>query len=233
MADGGTFPGLCPTVPAIVPKRPPRAARSREIGQKSLALLLNTYRGFKNGACIVRLCQSEASNCALGRLSLRRPAWRTLEALELFVDETRTTRRVDDLKLPAAATRAIRMYTTVRKRADEKTAAQPRPLDAPFACSEPGASKCAPATPLACSASHTSAFINSRRKTSASVTHAAPRRRPAGSRERRNHALTSTPESRHGTALLSGAPGQSRSPRRRRSSLPKRRRGTSQGLPRF
>jgi hypothetical protein len=38
----------------------------------------------------------------------------------LFVDDARKARIVDDVKLPTAATRAIRTYATLRKKADEE-----------------------------------------------------------------------------------------------------------------
>ena len=43
---------------------------------------------------------------------------RIIEAMELFVDSARSARIVDKVKLPARAARAIRTYTTLRKRAD-------------------------------------------------------------------------------------------------------------------
>jgi len=45
---------------------------------------------------------------------------RIVEALKLFVDDARKARIVDDVKLPTAATRAIRTYATLRKKADEE-----------------------------------------------------------------------------------------------------------------
>ncbi len=45
---------------------------------------------------------------------------RIREALELFVDDARRASIVDDVKLPSAATRAIRAYATLRKKADEE-----------------------------------------------------------------------------------------------------------------
>jgi hypothetical protein len=45
---------------------------------------------------------------------------RIREALELFVDDAQTAGIVDDVKLPTAATRAIRAYATHRRRADEE-----------------------------------------------------------------------------------------------------------------
>ena len=44
---------------------------------------------------------------------------RIQEALEVFVDNARKAPIVDDVKLPGAATRAIRAYATLRKKADE------------------------------------------------------------------------------------------------------------------
>ena len=43
---------------------------------------------------------------------------RILEALELFVDDPGTVKLVDDVKLPAEAAKAIRTYSTLRKRAE-------------------------------------------------------------------------------------------------------------------
>jgi predicted RNase H-like HicB family nuclease len=45
---------------------------------------------------------------------------RIREALELFVDDAPRVPIVDDVKLPGAATRAIRAYATLRKKADEE-----------------------------------------------------------------------------------------------------------------
>lgn len=45
---------------------------------------------------------------------------RIREALELFVDNARRARIVDDVKLPSVAKRAIPAYAALRKRADEE-----------------------------------------------------------------------------------------------------------------
>lgn len=45
---------------------------------------------------------------------------RILEAMELFVDDVRRAKIVDDVRLPAGATQAIRAYATLRKKADEE-----------------------------------------------------------------------------------------------------------------
>ena len=62
---------------------------------------------------------------------------RIREALELFVDDARKASIVDNVKLPRAATRAIRAYATLRKKADEATDGQPSQLDALSRCCEP------------------------------------------------------------------------------------------------
>lgn len=43
---------------------------------------------------------------------------RIVEAMELFVDNPRSAKIVDDVKLPAAVKKAIRTYATLRKRAE-------------------------------------------------------------------------------------------------------------------
>jgi predicted RNase H-like HicB family nuclease len=43
---------------------------------------------------------------------------RIVEAMELFVDNPRSAKIVDDVKLPAAVKRAIRAYATLRKKAE-------------------------------------------------------------------------------------------------------------------
>ena len=45
---------------------------------------------------------------------------RIVEAMELFLDNARTATIVDDVKLPAAARKAIRAYATLRRRADQE-----------------------------------------------------------------------------------------------------------------
>ena len=45
---------------------------------------------------------------------------RIVEAMELFIDNARSAKIVDDVKLPAAAKKAIRAYTTLRRRAEQE-----------------------------------------------------------------------------------------------------------------
>jgi predicted RNase H-like HicB family nuclease len=44
---------------------------------------------------------------------------RIIEALELFIDNARSAKIVDDVKLPTAAKKAIRGYATLRVRAEQ------------------------------------------------------------------------------------------------------------------
>jgi predicted RNase H-like HicB family nuclease len=60
----------------------------------------------------VRGCHSQGRTVDEARRRIR-------EALELFVDDARKAPIVDDVKLPSAATRAIRAYASLRKKADE------------------------------------------------------------------------------------------------------------------
>jgi predicted RNase H-like HicB family nuclease len=45
---------------------------------------------------------------------------RVVEAMELFIDDARSTKIVHDVKLPVAAKRAIRAYVTLRKKAQQE-----------------------------------------------------------------------------------------------------------------
>src|SRR5262245_49219661 len=45
---------------------------------------------------------------------------RIVEAMELFIDNARSAKIVDDVRLPAAAKRAIRAYATLRRRAEQE-----------------------------------------------------------------------------------------------------------------
>ena len=45
---------------------------------------------------------------------------RIIEAMELFVDNARSAKIVDDVKLPAAAKKAIRAYAMLRRRAEQE-----------------------------------------------------------------------------------------------------------------
>jgi predicted RNase H-like HicB family nuclease len=45
---------------------------------------------------------------------------RIVEAMGVFVDDAHSAQIVDDVKLPAAAKKAIRMYAMLRKRADQQ-----------------------------------------------------------------------------------------------------------------
>ena len=61
----------------------------------------------------MRGCQTQGRTVDEARRRIR-------EALELFVDNARGAPIVDDVKLPSAATKAIRAYATLRKKADEE-----------------------------------------------------------------------------------------------------------------
>jgi predicted RNase H-like HicB family nuclease len=45
---------------------------------------------------------------------------RIVDAMDLFIDNARSARIVDDVKLPAVAAKAIRAYATLRKRAAQE-----------------------------------------------------------------------------------------------------------------
>jgi predicted RNase H-like HicB family nuclease len=45
---------------------------------------------------------------------------RIVDAMELFVDNARSAKIVDNVKLPAAAKKAIRAYTKLRKKAEQQ-----------------------------------------------------------------------------------------------------------------
>ena len=61
----------------------------------------------------VRGCHTQGRTVDEARRRIR-------EALKLFADDARTAEIVDEVKLPTAATRAIRVYATSRNRADEE-----------------------------------------------------------------------------------------------------------------
>src|SRR5438093_151744 len=61
----------------------------------------------------VRGCHTQGRTVDEARRRIR-------EALELFVDDARKALIVDDVKLPTTATRAIRAYARLRKKADEE-----------------------------------------------------------------------------------------------------------------
>jgi predicted RNase H-like HicB family nuclease len=60
----------------------------------------------------VRGCHTQGRTVDEARRRIR-------EALGLFVDDARSARLVDNVRLPAAVTKAIRTYAMLRKRADE------------------------------------------------------------------------------------------------------------------
>jgi predicted RNase H-like HicB family nuclease len=79
----------------------------------------------------VRGCHTQGRTVDEARRRIR-------EALELFVDDARKAPIVDDVKLPSAATRAIRAYATLFARRPMKTTdGQPAQLDAPSTSCEP------------------------------------------------------------------------------------------------
>lgn len=61
----------------------------------------------------VRGCHAQGRTVDEARRRIR-------EALELFVDNARHVLLVDNVKLPSAATKAIRAYASLRRRADEE-----------------------------------------------------------------------------------------------------------------
>lgn len=61
----------------------------------------------------VRGCHTQGRTVDESRRRIR-------EALELFVDNARHVLLVDNVKLPSAATKAIRAYASLRRRADEE-----------------------------------------------------------------------------------------------------------------
>ncbi len=61
----------------------------------------------------VRGCHTQGRTVEEARRRIR-------EALELFVDDARKAAIVDSVKLPSAATKAIRAYASLRRRADEE-----------------------------------------------------------------------------------------------------------------
>ena len=61
----------------------------------------------------VRGCHTQGRTVDEARRRIR-------EAMELFVDDARSAKLIDDVKLPMTAVKAIRAYTTLRKRADRE-----------------------------------------------------------------------------------------------------------------
>ena len=61
----------------------------------------------------VRGCHTQGRTVDEARRRIR-------EAMELFVGDARSARIVDDVKLPMPAVKAIRAYTTLRKRAEQE-----------------------------------------------------------------------------------------------------------------
>lgn len=61
----------------------------------------------------VRGCHTQGRTVDEARRRIR-------EAMDLFVDDARSAKLVDDVKLPVTAAKAIRAYTTLRKRADRE-----------------------------------------------------------------------------------------------------------------
>jgi predicted RNase H-like HicB family nuclease len=61
----------------------------------------------------VRGCHTQGRTVDEARRRIR-------EAMDLFVDDARAAKLIDDVKLPVTAAKAIRAYTTLRKRADRE-----------------------------------------------------------------------------------------------------------------
>jgi predicted RNase H-like HicB family nuclease len=61
----------------------------------------------------VRGCHTQGRTVDEARRRIRK-------AMELFVDDARSAKLVDNVKLPATASKAIRLYTALRKQADRE-----------------------------------------------------------------------------------------------------------------
>src|SRR6266852_4108329 len=61
----------------------------------------------------VRGCHTQGRTVDEARRRIR-------EAMDLFVDDARSAKLIDDVKLPVTAAKAIRLYATLRKRADRE-----------------------------------------------------------------------------------------------------------------
>lgn len=61
----------------------------------------------------VRGCHTQGRTVDEARRRIR-------EAMDLFVNDARSAKLIDDVKLPVTAAKAIRLYTTLRKRADQE-----------------------------------------------------------------------------------------------------------------
>ena len=61
----------------------------------------------------VRGCHTQGRTVDEARRRIR-------EAMELFVDDAQSAKVIDDVKLPATAAKAIRVYATLRTRADQE-----------------------------------------------------------------------------------------------------------------
>src|ERR1700693_2616338 len=61
----------------------------------------------------VRGCHTQGRTVDEARRRIR-------EAMDLFVDDARSAKLVDDVRLPAPAAQAIRGYTTLRRKADQE-----------------------------------------------------------------------------------------------------------------
>jgi predicted RNase H-like HicB family nuclease len=61
----------------------------------------------------VRGCHTQGRTVDEARRRIRK-------AMELFVDDARSAKLIDDVKLPVTASKAIRLYTALRKHADKE-----------------------------------------------------------------------------------------------------------------
>jgi predicted RNase H-like HicB family nuclease len=88
------------------------------MGEEGMKRYRVTYERDESGWWVasvrgVRGCHTQGRTVDEARRRIR-------EALELFVDDARKVSIVDDVKLPSAATKAIRAYASLRRRADEE-----------------------------------------------------------------------------------------------------------------
>src|SRR5215212_9998810 len=90
----------------------------KAVAEEIMSIYYVVYKRDKAGYWVasvrnVRGCHTQGRTVDEARRRIR-------EALALFVTDVRSSKLVDDVKLPATAVKAIRAYATLRKRADQE-----------------------------------------------------------------------------------------------------------------
>src|SRR6266568_1974885 len=95
-----------------------RAVFGKRLVEKIMSTFHITYERDESGWWVASV--RGLSGCHTQGRTVDEARRRIRKAMALFVDDARSAKLIDDVKLPAPASKAIRLYATLRKQADRE-----------------------------------------------------------------------------------------------------------------